>query len=67
MSEKKKNPELEEELESVEDDKLQNVAGGAKLRLDFNVKKPGVDEPRIPGAPKPSCEVPDNDALNLKK
>ena len=51
MSENKKTPDLE--LETLEDEKLKNAAGGANLQAVFPIGKPGRDpeKPVIPGIP----------------
>ena len=56
MDEEKKVPELEEELESVEDDEIQDVAGGVGLMPGFRAGKPIGDEPEIPGIPYEDTE-----------
>ncbi len=52
MSEEKKAPELE----GVEDNDLQDVAGGINIMQDFRPKKPNGDEPEIPGIPYEDTE-----------
>ena len=51
MSENKKTPELE--LETLEDEKLKNAAGGATLQAVMQIGKPGQnpEKPVIPGIP----------------
>ena len=61
MSEEKKAPELE----GVEDDDLQDVAGGINIMQDFRLKKPIVDEIPIPGIP--SEESSDQTRTNVKR
>ena len=51
MSEEKKNPALEKELEAVEDDALGSVAGGISMAQTILPQMPGRDEPGIPGFP----------------
>ena len=57
MSEEKKNPALEEELESVDDDSLGEVSGGLNMTP---ISRPrtttGRDEPGIPGLPPDIAE-----------
>ena len=62
MSEKRQNQETEQELEALQDDDLQNVAGGVTPLPDIRIGKPGKDDPD--GAPdmlsgganrKPGC------------
>ena len=66
MSEKRQNPELE--LEAVEDDDLQDVAGGQNILPDDDPRKDDGGKPGILGKlSRRSGRQADDSALDVKR